>query len=495
MMEFLTLWLITVSFSIVPLPCLNGHGHRTASGTSGTKSAKGGSAEKNVAYPIAIDAENTSWTNAPGSTLGDLCTDVGKPCDVPGSICFQKKEFVFGRSKAESNGRCRCRHGYVEVRSTCNRPPIFMKAPYKFTAERPTIGHSLGYIRAKDFDGNPFEVELDTTEFNISSTGEVTTTKTYSSSQTISFSAVATDSFGLHASVPVTVNIWVPPGPDLPLSTVNAPIGPFNNFCELSHFSQKAPESSAFLTGPYQLYQTYLLFSGPCVLEYIVDWNDTAQPVVRVQVEPEPIAEYFNLTVIDAMRVSVLSTFSALSATSDMFILNILANVSNKMVHIRCSTDPSLSSRAVVGCQEVELDGHSRRVLLGSRGRASTSQHSIGDGQIYHYVVNSNGTEIALMDSNFTTAYQETSGFLRLHPTRMRKILAIQLVQDQLGNSDDRNTDGLLAVFALGGVNKTEPYVAFANLPLSAKPDLPLAPVSWVGQPVSLIEIFTSNNQ
>ena len=63
--------------------------------------------------------------------------------------------------------------------------------------------------------------------------------------------------------------------------------------------------------------------------------------------------------------------------------------VSNKKIHIRCSTDPSLSSRAVIGCQEVELDGHSRRVLLGSRGRASTSQHSIGDGQIYHYVVNS----------------------------------------------------------------------------------------------------------
>ena len=60
-------------------------------------------------------------------------------------------------------------------------------------------------MQAKDLDGNPFEIELDTTEFNISSTGEITTTKTYSSAQTITFSAVATDSYGSHAAVPITV--------------------------------------------------------------------------------------------------------------------------------------------------------------------------------------------------------------------------------------------------------------------------------------------------
>ena len=65
-------------------------------------------------------------------------------------------------------------------------------------------------------------------------------------------------------------------------------------------------------------------------------------------------------------------------------------------------------------------------------------------------------------------------------------MMAIQLVQDQLGSADDRACDGLLAVFALGGVNKTEPFVAFANLPLSAKPDLPLAPI--LVSPICMIQ-------
>ena len=122
-MEFLTVWMITIAVCLAPLPCLKGHGHRTASGASATKFAKAGT-EKNAAYPLDVD--NASWTNAPGSTLGDLCTDVGKPCDVPGSICFQKKEFVFGRSKADSTGSCRCRHGYVEVRSTCSKSDLYI---------------------------------------------------------------------------------------------------------------------------------------------------------------------------------------------------------------------------------------------------------------------------------------------------------------------------------------------------------------------------------
>ena len=35
-----------------------------------------------------------------------------------------------------------------------DRPPIFMKAPYKFTVERPTIGQSLGFIRVISYQYN-----------------------------------------------------------------------------------------------------------------------------------------------------------------------------------------------------------------------------------------------------------------------------------------------------------------------------------------------------
>lgn len=54
------------------------------------------------------------------NTLGDICLQIGYPCDTYGSICASQKAHFPQTRKIETSGRCRCRPGFFEVESACS---------------------------------------------------------------------------------------------------------------------------------------------------------------------------------------------------------------------------------------------------------------------------------------------------------------------------------------------------------------------------------------
>ncbi|OWA52061.1 hypothetical protein BV898_16524 [Hypsibius exemplaris] len=486
-----------------------------ASAVSQNNLSGGGASHKN--NPAAADIYNpiTSQADPLFNSLGDTCLQIGYPCDSYGSVCASQKTLLFQQArKAETSGRCKCRPGFFEVETACNRPPIFLKLPYKFHLLSTAPKQTVGIIRAKDPDNNSIDLQLSTSEFTLSSTGELLSTQIYTAPKTVTFSAVVTDNYGSESIVPVTVTIAVPPGlksekPSSNSSSSNSSSNtterPFNpDECEsgaansMDLFFRESPDASAFLLGPFQHFQTYLLFAGPYVVEYVFDWNTTdAVPAMRLQSDPAPdlIASYFNLTVEDPTNVSVLFSYSSLAAGGDTFLLNLILNISGEVRQLRCSTDAATSTRAVLGCQmlEPELGGHFKLP-----GTAATSQLFIGDNQVYHFVVGGTTNQsLSLMDGNFTKTHQRNRTFLA-GQTRIEKVTAVQLIQDQVGGGDSRYATGLLAVFGVGqeGNDTAVPYLGLAHLLLSGQPDSPLTPVNgqvaWIVEPRPLRQLLDS---
>ncbi|GAU88697.1 hypothetical protein RvY_01340-2 [Ramazzottius varieornatus] len=227
--------------------------------------------------------------------------------------------------------------------------------------------------------------------------------------------------------------------------------------CTPDLFCNVAADESSYMLGPLQMYQTYLLFSGPCVLEYAMDY---AAGNLAPQTAPQLLNTYLQgvggpavTTPVDlvSMAFDPLTYYSSMSLT--------LINKATS-TELTCSTDGTKTTNAVT-CPSMPASAS-----LITTATSSSPQICIDDGIIYNYIVDASQTEIALVDPTFGTTYQTSTGFLN-GQAQITKITAIQIIEDP-----SYANPKLLAVFGAGP--GCLPYVGFVSMDLSASPSVPL---------------------
>ncbi|OQV17552.1 hypothetical protein BV898_08323 [Hypsibius exemplaris] len=248
--------------------------------------------------------------------------------------------------------------------------------------------------------------------------------------------------------------------------------------CPSNAYCTNAPDESSYLLGPFVQYQTLLLFSGQCVLEYKFNWAtamlDPTQP-------PELITSYFpgpgGPTATPPLSLNYMSYSPANDGTITLTMCALMSSscltcVENGAVEFQvngASTCPN-PSNTVTTDPDQTVTSVTSQVFQG-----------VSPPVINQYVVlkASNRTEIGLMSSDFSTLYQSSTGFLSGQSTIVQ-ITAIQIIQDQQGF----NGPPMLAVFGIGADGLG--YVGYVIMPLGADPNLALGPYNWVLQPVPI---------
>ncbi|OQV25358.1 hypothetical protein BV898_01037 [Hypsibius exemplaris] len=273
-------------------------------------------------------------------------------------------------------------------------------------------------------------------------------------------------------TLPPTVPATTTPTPTtVPKTSTPAPeVTTPSTSCPTSVFCSKSPDESSFLLGPYEN-QTYLLFSGSCVMEYVMDWSTGGMSQLR---PPKLITEY--LPPPGGPTVTPPITLAFMRTGGSPFQLNMQNQAGNSA--IQCPTDNAFYTNAA----ECSSTATSTGVIPKSTATSATTLLLVGDNSLYQLVVDKTGKNLALMDEAFTTTYQTTTYFLS-GQTKIAKITAIQMVQDLEGLFGIHPT--LLAVFGVASDNAT-PFVGFAQLPLDASPTTELSPIIWVDEPEPL---------
>ncbi|OQV17553.1 hypothetical protein BV898_08324 [Hypsibius exemplaris] len=262
--------------------------------------------------------------------------------------------------------------------------------------------------------------------------------------------------------------------PALP-STTTGPNCPSNIFCT------NPPDEASYLLGPYQLYQTLLLFSGPCVMEYKFNWDSVTGigGTIAPTQPPKLITSYFpgpgGATATPPLSVNYFQN----SPLNDGSLTLTMCGAATRSC-LTCREDPGVEfqSTGASSCPNPAATGVLDPDAIAT---SATSQMYLlqNPSQVMQYVVlkSSGNTEIGLMNNDFSTLYQSTTGFLQGQST-ITKITAIQIIQDQQGFNPQ-----YMAVFGTGANGKG--YIGFVTMALDADPNLPFqtAPFDWIEEP------------
>ncbi|XP_055335992.1 uncharacterized protein LOC129586658 [Paramacrobiotus metropolitanus] len=288
-----------------------------------------------------------------------------------------------------------------------------------------------------------------TSKPSVSSTPAVTTTAQSTSTPSTS-TTTATTSTTTSTAAPTTTTTVT--------TTTPAPQ------CTLQSFCQGNIDESSFLLGPYSPYQTYLLYSGNCIMEYTVNWTTN---ILNPIGDPELLTEYFpppgGPTLVPPVNPVFLNRNQ--TNTTDGFDLNLINNNGASLLH--CPTNGLFDTHAA-SCPTPSGPNS----IAGTAGLTSiSSMLNVGDFKTYHYVVDSSKKEIKLMDPNFQSTLQTTQGLLA-GQKQIASITAIQILMDEVDIHPI-----VMGIVGTGDDGKT--YAGVVNMPIVAHPNVPLSPIEW----------------
>ncbi|XP_055338798.1 uncharacterized protein LOC129588547 [Paramacrobiotus metropolitanus] len=262
--------------------------------------------------------------------------------------------------------------------------------------------------------------------------------------------------------------------------------------CDPTTMCTGSPDESTYLIGPYQFYQTFLLFKGGCVLEYTYDYL-TGNLLRNVdsngqQISPQATSTYFHFpggpTFTPPIVDLAYMTYNPATG-GNSYMINVVNRQTGKQ--LTCPSNGAFSSGALaVDCPTAATTSGSA-VPLSKATSASSQQFQGVPLTLYQYVVLPGDTEIGLMDATFTTLYSQTTNFLA-GQSSIVKITAIQIMQDE----KDPQQNVRFGIFGVGADGVT-PYFGYVNMLVTAVETLSLSdPVvlpapnpgeRWVAEP------------